>query len=250
MRIRVLSDLHREFGETSIPHADCDLILLAGDIATKTNGVAWIREFSQSTPTAYVCGNHEYYGDKLPRIAEKLADSFSGTNVRLLEDSGFSQDGWHIYGCTLWTDLALNHDWRMGASFANECMNDYKRIRLSSKGFRRLRAEDTRLIHLNSLHRLDAFLKAHDPERTIVMTHHAPSGQSLRTEDRTKSLSCAYASNLDSFISQHQPRLWVHGHLHNSSDYRIGRTRVICNPQGYPGEENPDFQKELIIDLE
>jgi len=106
------------------------------------------------------------------------------------------------------------------------------------------------MIHLNSLYRMEAFLKTHDPDRTIVMTHHAPSGQSLKAADRTKSLSCAYASNLDEFILRHQPRMWVHGHLHHSCDYRIGRTRVICNPQGYPGEENPEFRKDLVIELE
>ncbi|HAL72548.1 MAG TPA: hypothetical protein DCP71_12335 [Verrucomicrobiales bacterium] len=46
MRIRILSDLHQEFGATEIPREDCDLILLAGDIATKQNALPWIREFT------------------------------------------------------------------------------------------------------------------------------------------------------------------------------------------------------------
>jgi hypothetical protein len=28
--------------------------------------------------------------------------------------------------------------------------------------------------------------------------------------------------------------LWVHGHVHDSFDYRVGRARVVANPRGYP----------------
>lgn len=39
MKIRILSDLHREFGPTEIPQSEADLIILAGDIATKQNAL-------------------------------------------------------------------------------------------------------------------------------------------------------------------------------------------------------------------
>ena len=32
------------------------------------------------------------------------------------------------------------------------------------------------------------------------------------------------------------PKLIVHGHTHRRMDYMLGDTRVICNPRGYPGE--------------
>ena len=37
-------------------------------------------------------------------------------------------------------------------------------------------------------------------------------------------------------IEERQPALWVHGHTHDSCDYRVGNTRVICNPRGYENE--------------
>jgi hypothetical protein len=44
------------------------------------------------------------------------------------------------------------------------------------------------------------------------------------------------------------PELFVHGHTHCSFDYRVGQTRVLCNPHGY-GDENPDFNPSLIVEV-
>jgi hypothetical protein len=249
MRIRILSDLHREFGPTDIPKVESDLILLAGDIATKQNGVPWIQEFTGGTPTAYVCGNHEFYGDKFPRVMERLSDLTAGSNIHVLEDSFFKVGRWYVYGCTLWTDMALMEDWPSGAALAAELMNDYKRIRNSSRGYKRLTPQDTRLRHLGSLQRMQDFFGSHDPAETIVVTHHAPSMLSLPLHRRGERISCGYASHLDDFILRHQPALWVHGHIHHSNDYCIGATRIVANPQSYPDDLNPEFDPQLILEL-
>lgn len=250
MLIRILSDLHREFGPSPIPYVDADLIILAGDIDTKLNGVPWITGLCGDTPAAIVCGNHEFYGAELPGIRQKLARAFQGTGIHVLEDEHFAIGGWHIYGCSLWTDLALHGDWRDGEITADQVMNDYKKIRNSSKGYRRLQARDTRNIHLMSVARMEKFFGDHDPAKTIIVTHHAPSALSLAPDRRERSISCAYASHLDDFILKHQPALWVHGHIHHSNDYTIGRTRIISNPQGYPQEINPNFRSDFTIRLE
>jgi hypothetical protein len=249
MRIRVLSDLHREFGPTEIPRIDCDLILLAGDIGTKPSALPWIREFCGDTPTAYICGNHEFYGDKLPRVTERLQSATAGTNIHVLEDSFFAIGEWWVYGCTLWTDMALQDDWNIGAAIAGEAMNDYKRIRNSERCFKKLTAADTRRIHCRSLQRLNEFFTDHDAKRTLVVTHHAPSIRSLPDGRRGESISCAYASRLDDFVLAHQPPLWVHGHIHHSNDYKINSTRILANPQGYPEDPNVNFVRDLTIEV-
>jgi len=38
-------------------------------------------------------------------------------------------------------------------------------------------------------------------------------------------------------------------HIHVTSDYWLGGTRVICNPKGYPDEINTTFQPDLVIDV-
>ena len=49
------------------------------------------------------------------------------------------------------------------------------------------------------------------------------------------SLSPAFASDLEHLVQQCD--LWLHGHVHDALDYRIGRARVVANPGGYPGEK-------------
>jgi len=249
VRIHILSDLHREFGPTLLEPQACDLLLLAGDISTKQNALPWIREFSQGTPVAYICGNHEFYGDKLPRVTERLQAATKDSHIQVLENSHMDIHGWHIYGCTLWTDMAFGGDWQEGAATAGEVMNDYKKVRNSRHHYRRLTPRDTRAIHQQSLAQLDDFLRTHDPRRTVVMTHHAPSALSLPERRRSQLIGCAYASHLDHFVVRHQPAIWIHGHIHHSSDYWIGQTRIIANPQGYPEEPNENFNPTLLLDL-
>ena len=44
--------------------------------------------------------------------------------------------------------------------------------------------------------------------------------------------------------------LWIHGHTHESFDYEIGKTRVICNPRGYaPIEINKEFKPDFNVEV-
>ncbi len=250
MRIHLLSDLHQEFGKTEIPQVDCDLIVLAGDISTKTNALEWIRELNSETPVVYVSGNHECYGTKWPRIIEKLQEQTQNSHIHVLENQAISINGWTIWGATLWTDMCLMGDWQIGCYVANSSMNDYKRIRNSAQGYRKLTANDTRLAHIQSISALENFLSQNNSQKSIIVTHHAPSILSVSPDRRKDTLAAAYASHLDNLISEYQPALWLHGHTHYSCDYWLGETRVISNPQAYPGDINPYFDPGFSINLE
>ena len=42
--------------------------------------------------------------------------------------------------------------------------------------------------------------------------------------------------------------LWIHGHKHESFDYEVNGTRVVCNPRGYaPNALNPDFRPDWVV---
>lgn len=81
------------------------------------------------------------------------------------------------------------------------------------------------------------FLAEGGPERSVVVTHHAPSIHSIVDRYKSNPVSAAFASNLDELILEYQPRIWIHGHTHESFDYRIGKARVVCNPRGYVSVE-------------
>jgi len=42
MKIQVLSDLHIEFGDFTVPEADADVVVFAGDIGVGLDGLRWI----------------------------------------------------------------------------------------------------------------------------------------------------------------------------------------------------------------
>jgi Icc-related predicted phosphoesterase len=68
---------------------------------------------------------------------------------------------------------------------------------------------------------------------SVVVTHHAPSFRSISPEFAKSPLNPGFASDLEKFILKHSPEIWIHGHIHESADYQIGKTRVVCNPLGY-----------------
>jgi Icc-related predicted phosphoesterase len=249
MRLHVISDLHQEFGEIDVPPAECDCVVIAGDASTKQHGLDWILQRFTQVPVIYICGNHEFYGDKLPRLTERLRERAKGTNVHFLENESVTIGEVHFFGCTLWTDMALHGDWMVGAAEANTAMNDYKRIRNSSRHYKRLSAGDTRLIHFGSLDAMRRFFAGCDGRASVVVTHHAPSMRSLPERRHHELISCAYASRLEGLIEEHQPHLWIHGHIHHNADYQIGATRVIANPRAYPEKPNVGFVPDLTIEV-
>lgn len=47
-------------------------------------------------------------------------------------------------------------------------------------------------------------------------------------------------------------QLWIHGHTHDSFDYRLNGTRVLCNPRGYARDgvnENALFDPQLVVEV-
>jgi len=248
VRIHILSDLHVEFGEFVPPPVDADVVVLAGDTHVGMRGLSWAQNVFTDHPVLYVLGNHEFYGQATPRLVQKLKSAAEGTNVHVLENDPVDLGGCTFLGATLWSDFELCGD-RDGAAYeAQQAMTDYRRIRVSPN-FRRLRPSDTAALHFQTR----AWLReaTHNTcGKIVVVTHHAPSARSLPEIFRDDVLSSAYASAMDRDIEELGVGLWIHGHLHTSSDYRIGSTRVICNPRGYyPDELNPGFNPDLTIEL-
>lgn len=248
MKLHILSDLHLEFGPFDFPATDADLVILAGDTHIKRNGVKWAMEAIPDTQVLYLCGNHEFYGEKFPRLVEKLKIETEGSNVQVLENDTFERDGFRFFGATLWTDMDLHGDVTEASNVIGERMNDYKRTRWSPT-YRKLRPGDTRAQHRTTVSKLREFLKTGDPSKSIVLTHHAPSPLSLPERRREFLISAAYASNLEDLIVEFQPALWIHGHIHHSNDYRIGNTQILSNPRAYIDDPNPDFDPKLTIEI-
>jgi hypothetical protein len=62
----------------------------------------------------------------------------------------------------------------------------------------------------------------------------------------------AYSSDLSEFILDHpQIKMWTHGHMHDTFDYLVGSTRVVCNPRGYVKYEQraDEFNPNIIFEV-
>jgi predicted phosphohydrolase len=250
MRIQVLSDLHLDVGPIALPQTNADVVVVAGDVHPKLGGLKWLIEHFQKQLVIYVAGNHEYYGKSLPHLTEKLSSTANGTNVFFLENESVDVNGVRFLGCTLWTDFELLGSSAVARDLAREQMNDYRRIRLSTHQYRKLRPTDTAGFHYRSRNWLrKATSDSASCHRLVIVSHHAPSVLSLPPVRRNEELSGAYASHLDELVEQSGAVLWLHGHIHQSSDYLLGHTRVLCNPRGYRDSPNPDFNPALLIEV-
>ena len=250
MRIHVMSDLHLEFSDFTPPVVERDVVILAGDIDVGDKAIGWAIKHFAPTPVIYVLGNHEYYGKAFPRLREAMRRRCEGTNVHLLDDASVEIGGVVFLGATLWTDFELFGDPRLAGDLATRTMTDFRKIRISPE-FRRLRSIDTVVFNHRSRRWLSSALAEHAAERVVVVTHHAPSARSIPLRYTEDPLSAAYASHLDHLVLSGGPRLWVHGHIHDSMDYMIGATRVLCNPRGYmPQEPNNSFDPAMVVELD
>src|SRR5690606_859556 len=88
---------------------------------------------------------------------------------------------------------------------------------------------------------------------TVVITHHAPSLQSIHARFAGSLFNPAFVSDAEWLLKGGRVRLWIHGHTHDSYDYRVSGTRVLCNARGYVKEgkvENARFDPKLMVEVE
>ena len=248
MRLHILSDLHLEFVPFTPPAVEADAVILAGDVGTGRNGLKWILQTFLDRPVIYVLGNHEFYGQKLQKLIQELQGLARGTNVHLLENESCHIGDVIFLGATLWTDFALNGNQVVSEVVAQTGMNDYRRIRTLPR-YSRLRPSDTRRLHMQSRHWLEDQVLSLKGRRVVIVTHHAPSRESIPPAFHGDACNPAFASDLSCFIAESEARLWVHGHIHCCCDYTVGKTRVIANPRGYPTEPHTGFDPGLVVEI-
>lgn len=249
MKLHVLSDLHLEFSTFEPFKTDADVVVLAGDIGKKSNGIIWAREAFPDKEIIYIPGNHEYYGAQRGDTLTQMRLAAHHCNVHLLDNNELIIGGVRFLGATLWTDFSLfGSDKKESAMIhGSEGLNDF---RLIHEGVMLLTPARSIELHEQSLAWLTAKLATPFDGKTVVVTHHLPSPQSVVARYKQEWLSACFASDLDHLFGKMD--LWVHGHTHDNLDYQSAGTRVICNPRGYVtyrGQENFHFNPKLIIEV-
>lgn len=253
MKIALLSDLHLSVQPLELPHTDADVVVLAGDLQRPAQGMAWARQFSR--PTLYVAGNHEFYGSDLVSTMAALRTEAQGSPVRVLEREEWRHGGVRFLACTLWSDYRLFDSPAQreeGLQKAQAFVRDFSRIGLTPDFPDRFTPAVSQMLFDQSVAWLEARFAEPFDGPTVVVTHFAPSPGSIAPQFVGSPLNACFVSNLEAQILRWQPRLWLHGHVHHSCDYRLGATRVVANPRGYAPKgvvENVRFAPEMLIEV-
>jgi predicted phosphodiesterase len=256
MNVQIFSDLHVDVSQPPpiTIGSDVDVVVVAGDTAEGAQNafVALRHIVPEKIPIVTVMGNHEYYHGCVREelaLARELAPAL---NVHFLENDSVvlktAGTSARFAGCSLWTDYQVfgtqNTATAMRAAWRG--LNDHRLITWTKKPWTRLRPEQAALMHSASKAFLTETLATPFPGPSIVVCHHGHR-QSAHPQFQTDILTAAYVSNL-TFIEEFQPELFIHGHVHWPFDYHVGRTRILCNPRGYPGE-NPNFNPALVVEV-
>lgn len=263
LRIQIASDLHHEFvARSPFPHArlispaaDADLLVLAGDVDADAQGIA--RYANWPVPVVYVAGNHEFYGREMLATRARIRRAASRTAVTYMERSRLDVGPVRILGCTLWTDYKLNPNASQEAQLeaAQRQLADHRLIRIGREAFTSEHALDQ---HEMAREWLEEQLHLQHDGATVVVTHHGPHPWSVHKRYSGDPVNAAFVSDLSDLMGHVD--LWIHGHVHDSFDYTVGRCRVIANPLGYPTQnlaeseedmrfENSNFQRELVVEV-
>ena len=254
MKIQILSDLHAEFyGSTSIPPRveGTDLVIVAGDTCQGlVKAVEMLRRAFPDVEVVTVAGNHEYYGTELPSELEAGRHRAKQLGVHLLENDVVAIGRARFVGCSLWTDYCLFGPGLREAAMrtAADGLMDHKRIKWRKDPWARFRPQEAALLHAQSRQFLEATLSQHHDGPTIVVAHHAVTLDAVAPQFQRSLLSAAYASELLPLVDRHQPAIFVTGHTHVSMNLRRGRTRLVSNPRGYPGE-NTSFDPAFTMEI-
>lgn len=267
---RVSSDLHLEFLETagitnkkmsdlekiaavicyveeSIPpmtHDKESVLILAGDILYLKHLERHLPLFKYLSErfkkVVWVLGNHEWFTYTLKK--DNLDKAFllleSLENIHLLYDSVLELEDYSIVGSTLWSNLGKGDLYSARAVAA--VSYDYKKITFLEKGnYSKLRPRHVQGLffnHRDFIYKTLTELKD-NLKPVIVVTHHAPSVDSISEEYLKNDDHVSDYGFIDfDYLNKQEiaPKFWVHGHVHESVGYYKGKTYVLCNPKGYP----------------
>ena len=281
MKIQLLSDLHLEVhpGFVPEPAPGADVLVLAGDIGSyqagsllqdEDFGLARFSPLPQyagwPTPVLLVPGNHEYDVQDFDAAHARLRATCDRLGLIWLERESMVLDGVRFVGTTLWSDFDALADAAQVSDLAQRlkmrdkafrAANFYLKKTGSTRAGQPFLAEAMRAQALVCQEWLRDALAAPFEGSTVAVTHFAPS---LRSADPRYGLvpgTAGFCNALDALLEH--TALWLHGHLHAPSDYRVQgqrsdgtpwQCRVVANPLGYARKnEQAQFQTQCCVSV-
>lgn len=259
--IVICSDLHIEkykstfdfrlyFGDEANKNR---ILIVAGDIFTYTETChPEIHYFLNKCSTffkyvVFVLGNHDCRSYALvsneSTLAKDLDKMFQKAdphtqNVFVLEyDKSITLDGIEFWGCTFWTKIEDPL-----SQMQISCIGDYREIMYNDD--EPLSIHLTNLINSESRKALKLFLNNGSGLKKVVVSHFPLIRETL--PEYPDPFDDYYDNHLEYFLMDNpKPNLIVYGHTHTAYDFEFEGIRIICNPRGYPHNQN-DFSTKVV----
>lgn len=236
--IQLLSDIHlekhRDGGQEFLAALDpsgVDILVLAGDICAVRHLHEVLTFFCDRYPqVVFVCGNHGFYNSSVDNVLKKLAKVDAKLpNFTWLNNKMAVVDGLRFVGGTLWFPLPPK-----GIYEDRMRINDFHLI----EGFEPWVYED----HAQCVGVLQDLAHTAD----VVVTHHVPATACVSVRFG-EALNHYFVHDMTDLIKKARPPLWLFGHSHDRFNVRIGETRLVANPLGYPWEQE-DLRRGTYTD--
>ncbi len=249
MFVRLLSDLHQEFGSYKVqplPEDSETVLVLAGDIDIGVDSCHFVMEQSENfAHVIYLLGNHEFYNNDLDTLANDVADELADfPKVSFLDNSSVVIEGVRFIGSTLWSDMDNENPESMFR--IEQSLNDYSLIK--NRGDK-IWATTTIDLFKKNMAYLDQTLSDPHDGPTVVVTHHGPSFKSIHPIYRNSMVNGAFASNCERLMYDHDIAYWLHGHTHQTSSFEVNGCKVRMNPFGYGAVENLHFDSYFRVEV-
>lgn len=263
MKIAFVSDLHTEASGIDIDPGNSDVFAAIGDIHAprgrqrphdEHEAVWWLRERVSDRPVLLVPGNHDYEGSNPLEALASMRRSAEGSNVHVLWNDRIDIGGVRFLGTPLWSNPFQGRE---------DLRDQITRMIENGTDLNRAYGEDGKPLpaqwvvdqHMQARAFLTRELSMDPSIPKVVLTHWAPSTRSQKEEYKTQLNSGYWASDSEDLVEQ--AHIWLHGHIHDSVNYRIGndpeRGLVMSNPRGRSNtfglSENLDFMQPKLITI-
>lgn len=224
-----------------------DVIIHAGDIYSYgiedalPDFVRPLRAYSDA-PVIFVPGNHEFWSGYAHHDYVVEMNKNIDENTFILQNESIVIDGVRFLGSTLWTEAVFKEE---VTDVEIHFRGDFNYIK--SGRFYRIDPKliEPKMLTINewreenhfSKHWLDRTMRDSE-EPCFVVSHYLPSIKSVHEQFVSHPMTPMFTSDLEYMIQKREPLFWIHGHTHSPANYSVGKTRILCNPRGYPSEEN------------
>lgn len=251
MKIQYYSDLHLEFPDNKEYILNnpiepiADILILAGDIVPFKiidNHQDFFNHISRNFKTTYwIPGNHEYYYYNVD--SSRFLDTKIRENIFLVNNCIKEISGVNIIFSTLWSNISESKRWLIQQS-----LSDFKVIKYNDHLFN---VDDYNSLHKESLEFIQNALNETSDNKTVVVTHHAPTFVNYPEKYVDSKINEAFASNLTELIEDNSIDFWIYGHHHsNVNEFQIDNTKLVTNQLGYiKYNENVGFNPKAYIEI-